>query len=44
MHILRQRTMPRQRSTLGEEAFGAIKTLTMLVDMNLSVGTDRMDD
>ncbi len=38
--------MPRQRSksTLGEEAFGAIKTLTRLAHTNSSVDIDRMDD
>ncbi len=43
--ILRQRTMPqaRQRSTLREEAFGAIKTLTRLAHTNPSFGTDKMN-
>ncbi len=36
--------MPRQRSTLGEEAFGAIKTLTRLAHTIFSVDIDRMDD
>jgi hypothetical protein len=36
--------MPRQRSTLGEEAFGAIKTLTRIEHKNPSVVIDRMDD
>ncbi len=36
--------MPRQRSILGEEAFGLIKTLTRLKHTNPSVVIDRMDD
>ncbi len=44
MHILRQRTMPRKRSILGEEAFGLIKTVTRLERTNPSVGIDRMDN
>jgi hypothetical protein len=36
--------MPRQRSILGEDAFGLIKTLTRLAHMNSSVDIDRMDD
>jgi hypothetical protein len=36
--------MPRKRSTLGEEAFGLIKTLTRLAHMNSSVDIGRMDD
>jgi hypothetical protein len=36
--------MPRQRSTLEEEGFGAIKTLTRLAHTNPSVAIDRMDD
>ncbi len=36
--------MPRQRSTLGEEAFGSIKTLTKLAHASSSVDIDRMDD
>ena len=36
--------MPRQKSTLGEEAFGLIKTVTRLKRTNPSVGIDRMDD
>ncbi len=36
--------MPRQRSTLGEEAFGAVKTLTRLAHTNSSVDIDKMDD
>ncbi len=36
--------MPRLRSSLGEEEFGAIKILKMLDHMNPSVGIDEMDD
>jgi hypothetical protein len=36
--------MPRKRSILSEEAFGAIKTLTRLEHTNPSIGIDRMDD
>ena len=36
--------MPRQRSTLGEEAFGAIKTLRRFAHTNPSFGTDKMND
>ena len=36
--------MPRQRSILGEKAFGLIKTLTRLEHTNPSVSIDRMDD
>ncbi len=43
-HILRQHTMPRQRSILREETFGAIKTLTRLAQTNPSVAIDRMND
>ena len=36
--------MPRKRSILREETFGAMKTLTRLAHNNPSVGIDRMDD
>ncbi len=36
--------MPRQRSILGEEAFGLIKMLTRLKHTNPSVSIDTMDD
>ncbi len=36
--------MPRQRSILGEKAFGLIKTVTRLESTNPSVRVGRMDD